>query len=397
MATLFSPGALALAPARTSRPRILFSVNAAWNVINFRTGLIRRLLAEGYDVTVATPADPGLESKIEDMGCRYAELPMQPHGRSPLADSMLLLRYLRIMRAERPDFFLGFTAKPNIYGSMAAALNGIPRINNIAGLGQVFNEHGLTNRVLKLLYKVALRGSRRVFFQNSSDRQLFLHAHIAQNCQSGLLPGSGVDLAWFQPEPLRDAARPMVFLLAARLLWQKGVAELIDAARMLHARGLPVEVRLIGFIDPGNPASVQAADLEKWQADGLAVHLGATSDVRPHLQDADCVVLPSFYPEGTPRILLEAAATGRPIITCDMPGCRDVVAEGENGYLVPPRDAAALAEAMAKLSQLPRTELCAMGRQSRVRAEALFDEAIVIDRYIEALNDAPAPGAAARG
>ena len=372
--------------AERGRGRILFSVNSAWNVANFRAGLVRALIDAGYDVTVAAPRGAHAR-QVEALGCRFVDLPMQPHGRSPAADLGVLARYVRLMRAERPVAYLGYTAKPNIYGSIAARICGVPAVNNVAGLGLVFNERGATARVLRRLYAVALRRSARVFFQNPDDLALFARERLVDPARCELLPGSGVDLDRFAPPPPREAAPdPFVFLLVARLLWEKGVAELVEAGRRLRRRRPDVAVRILGFTGPG-PAFVQPSNLAAWEAEGAATYLGTADDVRPHLAAADCVVLPSYYPEGTPRALLEAAATGRPIITCDMPGCRDVVEHGGNGFLVPPRDAAALAAAMEAVAALPPPALAAMGRRSREVAAARFDERIVVDRYLRVLGD----------
>lgn len=383
--------------------RILFSVNAAWNVVNFRSGLIERLLSDGYEVTVATPRD-GWIQRIEDMGCRYVELPMQAQGRSPAADLGILARYVRLMRAERFDAFVGFTAKPNIYGSLAAALCGVPAINNIAGLGLVFNERGATSRIIRLLYRLALSRSAHVFFQNGEDLALFGRERLVDLAKTELLPGSGVDLDRFRPGMPALLAQPdapphpnrFVFLLVARLLWEKGVAELVAAGRTVRARYPSAEIRLLGFVEEGRAAFVQPANLEEWQREGAATYFGTASDVRPHLEGADCVVLPSYYPEGTPRALLEAAAMGKPIITCDMPGCRDVVVDRENGFLVPPRNAGALAERMAEVMRLSPEERAAMGRRSREIAETRFDERIVTGRYAQVLRRLIGPNGRSR-
>lgn len=335
-------------------------------------------------MTVAAPRDD-YSPRIEAMGCRYVELPMDPHGRSIAADLVLLARFVRLFAGERPDFFLGYTPKPNIYGSLAAMLMRVPVINNITGLGLVFNERGLTSRLLRLLYRIILPRSAWIFFQNRDNMAMFLDAGLASPERVELLPGSGVDLARFAAAPPPDG-RGVAFLLVARLLWEKGIAELIAAARLLRAAHPQIEVRLLGFVEAGNPAFVQPGELEQWRGEGIATYLGTADDVRPHIAAADCVVLPSYYHEGTPRVLLEAAAMARPIITCDMPGCRDVVVDGETGLLVPPRDAAALAEAMRRMIELAPEARAAMGRRARARAEQVFDERIVADRYVAALD-----------
>lgn len=373
--------------SRLRRRHILFSVNTSWNVVNFRSGLIRSLLAQGYAITVAAPRDDH-SAAIEALGCRFVALPMQRDGRSPFADVRLLFDFVRLFLREKPMVFLGYTAKPNIYGSIAAALTGVPAINNIAGLGRVFGERGLTHRILRALYRLALRRSTRVFFQNRDDLAMFVDTGLVTHGRVALLPGSGVDLARFSPAAPAERSGP-IFLLVARLLWTKGIAETVAAARQLRSRHPDATIKLLGFVEDGNPAFVSHADLQGWQRDGDIVYLGAANDVRPHLAAADCVLLPSYYPEGTPRSLLEAAAMGKPIVTCDMPGCRDVVVEGQNGFLVPPRDAAALATAMIRFCRLTPAQRAAMGRRSRQLAEERFDERIIHDSYAAALGDLP--------
>lgn len=368
------------------RLKILFSVNASWNVINFRAGLISHLIGQGYEVVVAAPRD-GYSEAIEALGCRFVDMPMDPHGRSPIADLALLRRYRRLIRREAPDFYLAYTPKPNIYGSLAAQSFGVPTINNVAGLGLMFNERGPAALALKLLWRVALRRSSRAFFQNEDDRALFVTRRMVKPAIADLLPGSGIDLSRFacQPMPTRRPGAA-TFLLVARLLREKGLAELAAASARVRETMPGVEVRIVGFLEAGNPAYVRADELAEWQAQGAITYLGATDDVRPFVAAADCVILPTYYPEGTPRALLEAAASGRPVITTDMPGCRDVVEDGASGYLVAPRDVASLADAMRRFATLDDDERRRMGSRARARAERCFDERIVLDRYAAVLR-----------
>ena len=374
-----------------ARRRILISVNSSWNIPNFRRGLIERLQGAGYDIIVAAPRDEHSPA-ITALGCTYIDLPMKVRSRSPLADLAVVRRFVQIMRAERPDVFIGFTAKPNIYGAIAAGFLKIPVINNISGLGSVFNETGLTNRVMKLLYRIALRRSRCVFFQNESDEAIFLKEGLVRPGQTALLPGSGVDLEAFRPCTPADPGGPVVFLLIARLLREKGIAELVAAADIARAHGCSIDVRVVGFLNDGNPDFVQSGEFAAWQAAGKATYLGPSDDVRPQIAAADCLVLPTYYPEGTPRTLLEAAAMGKPIITTDMPGCRTVVNDGRNGFLVAPRDAQSLAQGMIAFAALSPQARETMGRESRAHAEQTFDQAIVADRYLCALAKIEQPG-----
>lgn len=362
----------------------MIGLNAAWNFANFRGGLIRALVAAGYEVIAVAPPDEHVE-RVRQLGCRFIPLPMDTRGRHAGRDLLLLLRLWRLLRQERPAVYLGYTIKPNIYGSLAARVLGIPVINNITGLGEVFSRDDLVARLVRGLYRVALKRSRTVFFQNDEDLQLFVETAMVPAAVTARLPGSGVDTQRFAVAPLPDRA-PVRFLLIARLLWDKGIQQYVDAARLLRDRGIPARLELLGFIDDDNPAVVSSRDIAAWQADGLVHYLGVSHDVRREIAQADCLVLPSYYREGTPRTLLEAAAMGRPIITTDSIGCRDVVDDGVNGYLCRPRDAQDLADKMARLIALPAAERAAMGRRGRAKIEREFDEDIVVDRYLAAIG-----------
>lgn len=365
-------------------PCLVISVNTTWNLANFRAGLIRALLADGWRVICLAPSDRHAE-RVRALGCELIHLPMDNAGTHPVRDAALLLRYWWHLRALRPVAYLGFTVKPNVYGSLAAHALGIPVLNNIAGLGTAFVRGGWLLRVVRLLYRLALGRSRTVFFQNADDRALFLQQGLVSEAQTQLLPGSGVDLQHFAPRPRkREPGQALVFLLVARLLWDKGIGEFVEALRRLRESKLPFEARLLGFLDARNPTAIAAEIVREWQNEALLTYCGETDDVRNALAEADVVVLPS-YREGTPRSLLEAAAMEKPLITTDAPGCREVVAHGENGYLVPPRSAQALAEAMQRMIGLPEAARLAMGTASRQLVERHFDERIVIQRYRAAL------------
>lgn len=375
--------------------KVLIALNSAWNLLNFRSGLIRALLADGHAVVLAAPADEHVPA-LQALGARFVHLPMRTHGTNPVADLALLLRFVRVLRSERPDVLMGYTAKPNVYGSLAAHALHIPVLNNIAGLGSVFIRGGWLVKVLQQLYRLALARSRRVFFQNPDDLQLFLKLGMVANAQTALLPGSGVDLQKFRPAPLPcwqgPAAtqsvghRRFVFLLVARMLKDKGVEEYVQAARLIKAIHPLGECALLGFIDSDNPNAISAQQMQAWVDEGVVRYWGTSSDVRVQLAQADCVVLPS-YREGSPRTLLEAAAMARPLVATDVPGCREVVRHGINGLLCAPRDAQSLAKQMAAILNMTDASLQNMGEASRQWVQTNFDEQIVIDRYRQALAD----------
>jgi len=337
----------------------------------------------GYEVIAVAPADK-YAPQLPAMGCRFVPLPMDNKGTHPGRDLLLLWRFFRLIRNERPDLFLGYTIKPNIYGSIVARATGVPVINNIAGLGSVFIKGGGLNRLVRFLYRLALARSCKVFFQNEDDRQLFIKGGLVSKVVAERLPGSGIDLKKFRPVslPVRSQIR---FLLIARMLWDKGVGEYVEAARILKQRGLNVDVCLLGFLDVQNPSAISKSQMDGWVAEGVVCYLGVSDDVREEIALADCVVLPS-YREGTPRTLLEAAAMARPIVTTNAVGCREVVDDGVNGFLCRPKDASDLADKMARMIVMPHAQREAMGLRGREKVEREFDEQVVIKKYIEAIS-----------
>jgi glycosyltransferase involved in cell wall biosynthesis len=375
---------------RASGPLIALSANDGWGVVNFRRGLIGALQSAGYRVAVLAPDGPHNQA-IRALGADFVPLAIEARGRSPSADLRTLAAYHRILRRLRPAAFLGFTIKPNIYGSMAAHLLGIPVINNITGLGAMFEGRGPLNRLVGGLYRLALRRSAKVFFQNPEDRDLFVGRGLVRSSQAGLLPGSGVDLDHFSPRPAPRGGH-VTFLLAARLLWAKGVGEYAEAARMVRAAREDVRFRLLGPVERNGPGAVTQADLQAWRDEGLIDYRGSVADVRPELAKADCVVLPSYYREGTPRILLEAAAMGLPVIAADSVGCREVVIARETGLLCAPRSAESLADAMVAIAALSPAERGAMGRAGRAYMERRFSEAVVHRAYLDVLSVALSKG-----
>jgi glycosyltransferase involved in cell wall biosynthesis len=365
--------------------RVVIALNLAWNLVNFRAGLIRALVAEGYEVVAVAPPDE-YAPRLAALGCRFEPLPMDNQGTHPGRDLLLLWRFYRLLRRERPAVYLGYTVKPNVYGSLAAHALGIPVVNNIAGLGAVFIRNSPVTRVVRGLYRLALRRSRRVFFQNDEDLRMFVDGGLVRPEATGRVPGSGIDLSRFAPVPLPAAGSGRVrFLLIARMLWDKGVGEYVAAARKLRQRYPNAEFALLGFLDVKNPAAISREQMDEWVAEGVVNYLGVSDDVREQIAEADCVVLPS-YREGTPRTLLEAAAMARPLVATDAVGCREVVEDGVNGYLCRVKDADDLAEKMERMIGLSADERTAMGRRGREKVEREFDERFVIDAYLKAIR-----------
>ena len=346
------------------------------------------MVANGHEVIAVAPADEYAAS-LAELGCRYVPMSMDTQGTHPGRDLILFWRFLRLMRSERPDVYLGYTVKPNVYGSLAAHMLRIPVINNIAGLGAVFIKDGWLLRVLRWMYRTALMRSAKVFFQNDDDRQLFIAGGLVRVEMTDLLPGSGIDLNRFAPRLKtvgQEDESKFRFLLIARMLRDKGVLEYVEAARLLRHRWPLAEFCLLGFVDVQNPTAISHVEMDAWVAEGVVNYLGVSDDVRTQLATADCVVLPS-YREGTPRTLLEAAAMACPIITTDAVGCREVVDHGVNGLLCRVKDASDLADKMSQMHAMTHEQRQEMGLRGREKVEREFDERIVIDKYLRAIEE----------
>lgn len=365
---------------------LLISANSFWNILNFRTNLIEGLTAAGYRIVLAAPdVDSGW---ARQRGIEAHDIQVDRSGLNPWTDAQLILQYIRLFRSVRPDFYLGFTAKPNIYGSLAARFCGAASIPNVSGLGTAFIREGVLGGFLSFLYRIAFRNSPRVMFQNPDDRALFVSKAIVRDAQAVLLPGSGIDLERYRPEGrLHDG--PPRFLFIGRLLGDKGVREFVSAARLLKAEHPDWKFQLLGERDGGNRTSIGEGELQSWIDEAVVDHLGQVSDVRPHIAAATAVVLPS-YREGLPRSLLEAAAMARPLVATDVPGSRQLVRDGINGFSCKARDPASLAEAMRRIGSMGAAEIEEMGRNGRLMVEQEYGEERVVRAYLEALTAWPA-------
>lgn len=356
--------------------RIFIFASLAESLIDFRGPLLAAMVALGHKVTACAPNEnPETSRRLHDIGVSFVQLEFQRAGLNPFADLRLLAKLHVLLRKERPDIMLSYTVKPVIYGSLAAAMARIPSIYSIiTGLGYLFSGNGTRQRLMRKLigwlYRLALASNKAVFFQNPDDMYLFHERRfVAGKTRAVLINGSGVDMEFFPMTP--SVATPLVFLLLARLIRDKGIVEFAEAARKLKARYPHVRFWLLGSYD-SNPTALSRDQVAQWQAEGALEYLGETKDVRPFIAKASVYVLPSYYREGVPRSVLEAMAMGRPIITTDAPGCRETVVPGVNGFLVPPRDVKALASTMEKFILEPGL-IPSMGRASRDMAIRRFD------------------------
>jgi glycosyltransferase involved in cell wall biosynthesis len=366
--------------------KILINVNSAWNLLNFRAGLISELVRLGYEVIAVAPADEYV-LKLELLGCRFVNLKMDNQGTNPIHDLFLIWRYLKLINVEKPNLCLFYTVKPNVFGSLASSFCGIPYINNVAGLGAVFISGGWLKQVVSILYKIAFRNSSKVFFQNKDDLNLFRDNGLISYQLTDVLPGSGINLNHFSPEEkvtVSPINSPFQFLFMARMLKDKGVVEYVNAAQMLKKSGVNAEFCLLGFLDVQNPAAISREQMKKWTEQGFVRYLGVSDDVRAHISQADCIVLPS-YREGTPRSLLEAAAMAKPIITTNVVGCKEVVSDGENGIFCEVKNALDLACKMEQMLLLSDDQRRLMGQKGRLKMEQEFDEKIVVEKYLQSI------------
>jgi glycosyltransferase involved in cell wall biosynthesis len=361
---------------------LLISSNSFFSIANFRGRLVEALVDAGYAVRIAAPEVD--HEWVQSRGAEALEIEVDRSGLNPVNDARLWLGYLRLFRRTKLSYFLGFTAKPNIYGSLAAHLLGVASLPNVSGLGTAFMSDGLLSRIVGSLYRLAFLGCPIVFFQNADDRDLFVARRIVRSHQARLLPGSGIDLDHFAPAPPPPEDGQLRFLFIGRLLGDKGVREYVEAARLLRADHPNWRFQLLGDVDPGNRTGISAAEVGQWVHEGVIEHLGHADDVRSSVASATAVVLPS-YREGMPRSLLEAAAMARPLIATDVPGCRQLVDHGVNGLLCRARDAQSLAEAIRELGSMDPQRRAQMGQAARALVEREYGVERVVRAYLDAL------------
>ena len=361
--------------------KLVLFANTEWYLWNFRRSLALALRDAGHEVLLISP-DGLYGEKLRALGLRWQPLPMDRRSLNPLREARLLWHLVRLFRRERPALVHGFTIKCAVYGSLAARLAGVPgRVNAVAGMGYVFISDSPKARVLRPIVRVLLKRAldgrnARLILQNPDDVALFEQARLVDAAHVRLIPGSGVDCSRFLPDGDRESGARMRVLLPARLLWDKGLAEYVQAARLLLGEGRPIDFLLAGDPDPGNPAAVPEAEVREWVAQGWVQWLGHVDDMPALLRSVEIVALPS-YREGLPKGLIEAAASGCALVTTDVPGCREVVTHEVDGLRVPVRDGNALARAIARFQEDPalRTRLAEAGRR---KALERFDERIVL-------------------
>lgn len=363
---------------------IVIIYNATHHVLLFKSELIKSIRENGYRVVVLASVDNYTE-KLKEIVDEFHEIKLDSSGVNPIKDTYLIFQIFSICKSIKPTAILNFTIKPVIYGTLASRLfGGAPVINTITGLGTAFISSGFANKVAKFLYKFTFKYSHLVFFQNPDDQQFFRQLKIITKNNTKLIPGSGVDLLKFRP--LENKKRDDIkILFIGRIIADKGIYELIESARIIKKEYSNVTFTLMGMLGVKNKTSISENEVDNWINEGLIEFIPFQDDIRSFLGDSDLVVLPS-YREGTPKTLIEAASMGKPLIATDVPGCREVVQDGINGFLCQVKSSVFLADAIKKFIEMDYSYKIEMGLKSRVLAEQKFDVHKVNNCYINELN-----------
>ncbi|MBR3972833.1 MAG: glycosyltransferase family 4 protein [Oscillospiraceae bacterium] len=357
--------------------KVLILANFDVGLYQFRRELIGALLKDNQ-VLLALP-DGELVRPLEEMGCQFFETPMERRGMNPAKDLKLLMRYLKLLRQEKPDLVITYTIKPNIYGGMACRLLGIPYAVNITGLGTAFQNRGALRTLVTLLYRFALKRAKTMFFENSGNMEVLLGEKIVSREQCCLLSGAGINLEHYTLAPYPEEGTTR-FLFVGRVMKEKGVEELFEAMKRLRAEGADCCLDVLGGYEENYADMIRGYEKQGW----LHYH-GYVTDVRPYIAKAHCFVLPSYH-EGMANTNLECAATGRPLITSDIPGCREAVLENASGLLCEPKNAESLYEAMKHFLSIPAEIRAQMGVAGRRHMEAVFDKKKVVVKTLEQLK-----------
>ena len=359
--------------------KILFLVNHDVVIYNFRLEIVERFINDGHEVHISSPYGERIDD-LKALGAIYHQVQMDRHGLNPKEELRILNYYKKLMNDIKPDIVLGFTIKPNIYGAIAARKYHIPFVANITGLGTAVENPGLSQKIMVALYKYAFRDVQRVFYQNEENKQFFID-HGIEKGKGVIIPGSGVNLERY---PYRTYPEDGIikFAFISRIMKEKGIDQYLDAAEEIKRRyGEKVEFHVCGFCEPEYDGRLQEEDKK-----GTVIYHGMNRNVAGFMAQMHCIIHPTYYPEGISNVLLEACATGRPIITTDRSGCREVVDDGVNGYMVACKSSDKLIEAVDKFLKLRWDEKNKMGIAARYKVEQEFDRQIVVERYIDEVN-----------
>lgn len=364
--------------------KVLILANNSVGLYKFRKELLEALLAKGYDVYLSLP-DGDFVSEMEQMGCHFIDTEISRHGVNPVTDFKLLAKYVSIVKSVKPDVVFTYTIKPNVYGGLACQYCKVPYVVNVTGLGTAVENGGVLQKITLALYKMGIRKAQKVFFQNKNNMRFMLD-HKTVNGAYALIPGSGVNLEHFSPIPYPAESDGIHFVFISRIMYEKGIDQYLDAAvhftnRFKAAQGPRTVFHVCGFCE-----KEYQGKLDELVANKTVVYHGMVRDVREILKDVHCTVHPSFYPEGISNVLLESCACARPVITTDRSGCREVVDDCVNGYIVKQRDSKDLIERIEKFIELSHEQKMQMGLAGRTKVEHEFDRQIVVDAYMKEME-----------
>lgn len=360
--------------------RIIIMANNDGGLYHFRGMLIKTLIDNGNEVYISLPNGDMVKPLI-DAGCKFIDTPVDRRGVNPVTDIGLIHNYFGILKKISPDLVITYTIKPNIYGCFACRVKKIPYAANITGLGTAFQNEGILKKFVTVLYKVALKNAKTIFFENAENMETFQKMGICKDrAQCKLLNGAGVDLEHFYYSEYPEDTAPIHFLFIGRVMKEKGVDELFSAMKQLHQEGQACVLDVLGYYEE-NYSPV----IEKYQAEGWLHYYGYQKDVRPFIEKCHCFVLPSWH-EGMANTNLECASMGRPLITSDIPGCREAVVEGKSGFLCESKNPDSLYQTMAKFLSLPQKKRKAMGYAGRKHTEDIFDKKMVVAETIKSLG-----------
>jgi len=357
--------------------------NTTWNIYNFRLNLIDKFLAEGMEVVVIAPIDEYITYKEKYPAVRHYGLrTLDRDSTNPIKDMLLVIELLRRYRQIKPDLIIHFTNKPNIYGAVAAKLVGIPSIGVVTGLGYAFINNGIIKSIISVLYRLTGKYHQKIIFENKDDRALFNELNIISKEKSIAIKGCGVDTNYYQPTTDYLPSEKVIFTFIGRLLYDKGIKEYVEAAKILKARNKNLQFWIVGELDAENPATIEKEDLVEWVEENIIYYHGFIKDVRGVIGQSDCIVLPS-YREGLPRIILEGLSMAKPVITTRTAGCQETVQEGINGYLVDVKSVSQLVSAMEKFIALSTSQKLAMGAAGRQMAIHEFDDKLIANEIYQ--------------
>lgn len=362
--------------------KYIFAGNTAWGMYNFRKPILQFLVNREDEVVVITPKDNTYQNQLTSIGCKCYTINIEAKGSNPIKDLKTMWQIRNILKKEKPDCCFFYTIKPNIYGSLAAASLSIPYIPITTGLGYIFLIDNWVSKIAKFLYRLAFRKAKQVWFLNQDDVDAFKRENLIEENKISILKGEGIDVNRFE---VHHNNKEISFLLIARMLWDKGVGEFVEAARMLKSKYPNVKFKLLGFLGVDNPSAISKEQMDKWIEEGIIEYLGTTKDVRPFIYDATCIVLPS-YREGISFSLMEGAAAAKPLIATNAIGCKDVIDDGITGFLCKIKDSKDLADKMEKMTLMLEKDRIRMGLRGREKMKNEFDIKMVIEKYIKTLD-----------